>query len=173
MFGKGQHGDAVIVARATHEGQYRRGINSYAPTGLYHHVYDYIADVTPEDGGETFRARFVEMFESDTDRRPLPTEHARVKIGKNNEVEFDRKALWEEQKAIKNGSHNSFDAIANATPGTAPFAAPVVTPRVTTPVTKPAAADDTIDQLARLAELKDRGILTDAEFAAQKAKLLT
>lgn len=28
------------------------------------------------------------------------------------------------------------------------------------------------DQLAKLAELKDKGVLTDAEFAAQKAKLL-
>jgi hypothetical protein len=28
------------------------------------------------------------------------------------------------------------------------------------------------DELAKLAALRDRGILTDAEFAAQKAKLL-
>ncbi|HEY1282447.1 MAG TPA: SHOCT domain-containing protein [Acidimicrobiales bacterium] len=39
----------------------------------------------------------------------------------------------------------------------------------------PAAApseDDTIAQLERLAALKQQGILTDAEFEAQKAKLL-
>ncbi|MFI5259919.1 MAG: SHOCT domain-containing protein [Candidatus Limnocylindrales bacterium] len=31
---------------------------------------------------------------------------------------------------------------------------------------------DVADQLSKLAELRDRGVLTDAEFAAQKAKLL-
>jgi hypothetical protein len=32
--------------------------------------------------------------------------------------------------------------------------------------------DDTISQLKQLAELHDQGILTDEEFAAQKAKIL-
>ena len=35
-----------------------------------------------------------------------------------------------------------------------------------------AAAPDPIEQLTKLAELKDQGILTDAEFQAQKAKIL-
>ena len=35
-----------------------------------------------------------------------------------------------------------------------------------------AAEPDVADELAKLAALKDKGILTDAEFAAQKAKLL-
>lgn len=50
----------------------------------------------------------------------------------------------------------------------------VVTARSTTPsVAAPAtAAPDTFDQLAKLADLLDRGVLTDEEFATQKAKLL-
>ncbi|MFI5428570.1 SHOCT domain-containing protein [Aeromicrobium sp. UC242_57] len=36
----------------------------------------------------------------------------------------------------------------------------------------PAPGDDLIDQLERLGTLKEQGILTDAEFAAQKARLL-
>jgi hypothetical protein len=36
----------------------------------------------------------------------------------------------------------------------------------------PAAQESTIDQLKELAELKQQGILTDEEFAAQKAKIL-
>ena len=36
----------------------------------------------------------------------------------------------------------------------------------------PAAAPSMIDQLKELGELKDQGILTEEEFAAQKAKLL-
>jgi hypothetical protein len=41
------------------------------------------------------------------------------------------------------------------------------------PAPAPAApASDTVTQLKQLAELRDQGILTEAEFAAQKAKLL-
>ena len=36
----------------------------------------------------------------------------------------------------------------------------------------PPAAPDPIEQLKKLAELKNQGILTDAEFQAQKAKIL-
>ncbi len=36
----------------------------------------------------------------------------------------------------------------------------------------PAGGDSTIDQLKELGELKSQGILTEEEFAAQKAKLL-
>jgi membrane protease subunit (stomatin/prohibitin family) len=40
------------------------------------------------------------------------------------------------------------------------------------PPPPPAPAPDPIAQLKQLAELKDQGILTDQEFAAQKAKIL-
>ena len=40
------------------------------------------------------------------------------------------------------------------------------------PPPPPAADDDMISQLEKLGELRDKGILTDEEFAAQKAKLL-
>jgi hypothetical protein len=36
----------------------------------------------------------------------------------------------------------------------------------------PAAAPDTIQQLRQLGELRDQGVLTDEEFAQQKARLL-
>jgi hypothetical protein len=40
------------------------------------------------------------------------------------------------------------------------------------PAAAPAASDDPVAQLERLAALKQQGILTDAEFEAQKAKIL-
>jgi Short C-terminal domain len=40
------------------------------------------------------------------------------------------------------------------------------------PAPAAAPAPDPIEQLKELAELKDQGILTEAEFAAQKAKIL-
>ena len=36
-----------------------------------------------------------------------------------------------------------------------------------------ASADDMLSKLERLADLRDRGMLSDAEFDAQKAKLLS
>ena len=45
--------------------------------------------------------------------------------------------------------------------------APAPAPAAPTP-----AAESTIDQLRELGELKSQGILTEEEFAAQKAKLL-
>jgi hypothetical protein len=40
------------------------------------------------------------------------------------------------------------------------------------PVAAAAPARDPIEQLKGLAELREQGVLTDAEFAAQKAKIL-
>ena len=40
------------------------------------------------------------------------------------------------------------------------------------PPPPPSSTDNMIEQLRQLAELKEQGILTDEEFAAQKAKLL-
>jgi hypothetical protein len=47
-------------------------------------------------------------------------------------------------------------------------------PAYAPPPPAPAAADsdDVLDQLERLGELHDKGVLTDQEFAAQKARLL-
>ncbi len=45
-------------------------------------------------------------------------------------------------------------------------------PQYAQPAPAPAAAPDPIAQIKSLAELKDQGILTEAEFSAQKAKIL-
>ena len=45
-------------------------------------------------------------------------------------------------------------------------------PQYAQPAPAPAAAPDPIEQLTKLAELKNQGILTDAEFQAQKAEIL-
>ncbi len=53
---------------------------------------------------------------------------------------------------------------------TAPAGAPTSIPPPTTP---PATGgDDRVDRLQKLADLHDRGALTDAEFAAEKARIL-
>jgi Short C-terminal domain len=40
------------------------------------------------------------------------------------------------------------------------------------PAAAPSGTDDMFEQLRQLAELKDQGILTEEEFAAQKARIL-
>jgi len=54
---------------------------------------------------------------------------------------------------------------------TAPQPAPVAAPAAA-PAAPGATTDDTLAQLQKLGELKSQGILTDAEFEAQKAKIL-
>lgn len=46
------------------------------------------------------------------------------------------------------------------------------TPAPSAPAPTPAAGDDLMAQLSKLAEMKAAGVLSDAEFAAAKAKLL-
>jgi hypothetical protein len=51
-------------------------------------------------------------------------------------------------------------------------AAPPPPPPAAPPAPAASGTDDTIAQLKELPALKEQGILTDAEFAAQKAKVL-
>ncbi|MCX5390554.1 SHOCT domain-containing protein [Streptomyces sp. NBC_00094] len=53
-----------------------------------------------------------------------------------------------------------------------PVQQPQAVAQTPAPAPAPAAADDTLDQLERLAALKKQGVLTDAEFEAQKARIL-
>ena len=50
--------------------------------------------------------------------------------------------------------------------------APVAAQPEAQPAAPPPAAADPIEQLKELGELRDKGVLTEEEFAAQKAKLL-
>lgn len=52
--------------------------------------------------------------------------------------------------------------------------APVPAPQAPVPAPAPQAApvDDSLERLERLAALRESGVLTDAEFADQKAKIL-
>jgi hypothetical protein len=50
--------------------------------------------------------------------------------------------------------------------------APAAAPAAPAPAPAQPSMDDKIEQLRKLGELHEQGILTDEEFAAQKAKLL-
>ncbi|MGZ2746386.1 PH domain-containing protein [Burkholderia stagnalis] len=70
------------------------------------------------------------------------------------------KNVW--KKTVVPFTNKVRDAIREYTRASQPAAAAPVAP----------AADDVVSKLERLAALKERGILTDAEFADQKAKIL-
>lgn len=70
----------------------------------------------------------------------------------SNRVSRRQGQRWAEQEAAN-------------TPAPAPAPAPAAAP--------PAPAPDPIQQLKDLAALHDQGVLTDEEFAAQKAKILS
>ncbi len=67
--------------------------------------------------------------------------------GRDAQIYADREQAYAQQSA--------------APPPPPPAAAPAAAPPV-----------DMMDQLTKLGDLRDRGILTDDEFAAQKAKIL-
>jgi hypothetical protein len=114
MFGKSESGQATIVARQMHEGLYKMK----AATGVYRNIWDYIADVVPDNGGEPFRATFTEIFEGFQGRQPAAGEQAPVTFNKKREVKLDRKALHEEWEAAEAARKSGFEAIAEAPPGT-------------------------------------------------------
>ncbi len=49
---------------------------------------------------------------------------------------------------------------------------PAEEPAAAAPAPQAAPADDSIEQLKKLAELRDQGILTEEEFAAKKTQIL-
>jgi hypothetical protein len=59
-----------------------------------------------------------------------------------------------------------------ATAGQAEEEAPPQSEQPPAPVAQPASGDDTVTQLTKLKELLDAGALTQAEFDAQKQKIL-
>jgi hypothetical protein len=69
-------------------------------------------------------------------------------------------------------AEKNMQAYSNAAQATGQQAAPQVQYVEVMPDQTPAAPDDVITQLERLGALKAQGLLTEEEFAAQKAKLL-
>jgi hypothetical protein len=85
-----ESGTASIIARRNHDGLYR----GEPATGETHWVYDYVADVTPDGGGEMFRATLTERFKSTEQNRPDVGDHVPVKCHPaDKQAEFDRAAL--------------------------------------------------------------------------------
>jgi len=64
------------------------------------------------------------------------------------------------------------DAASSSAPPPAPVTPAPATPAPPAPASSARVTSELIDQLTRLGELRDAGILTDAEFDVQKQRLL-
>jgi hypothetical protein len=79
----------------------------------------------------------------------------------NRWAQQDQSAYYEQQYAQQQYAQPQYAQPQYAQPAPAPAPAPAA-----------AAEDDMFEQLQRLAQLHDQGILTDEEFAASKARIL-
>ena len=75
----------------------------------------------------------------------------------------DEQQMYEQEQAAKAQAYDQQQAYAQQPV----YAAPPPPPQAAAP-----AADDTLTKLQKLGELKAAGVLTEEEFAAQKAKIL-
>jgi hypothetical protein len=150
----------------------------------------YVVDVQPAAGGPLFRATIDQVY-GEPEGAPGQKYRA-LGDGEVVQVLFDpkrEKVKFDDSDPRlykpRSDAPSAFDVAAGAAPGT-PLAGaapslgvsgseavwqsePVVRMSAERP---PADAPDPLERLQKLADLHARGVLTDAEFAAQKAKIL-
>jgi hypothetical protein len=183
-----EFGQARIVARQRHKWT-PGAVNKYATK------YDYVADVVPDSGLAPFRATFTSTFGSDEIfMAPSIGSQTRVRFKAGGEdVQLDGKFLVSQERARKDAERKQFGAAgAQVTTTTRPANVqqmrdhlqqmrdrledldgenPGSVIRFRARVSG-AGGSDSVERLERLTDLHDRGVLTDAEFAAEKAKIL-
>jgi hypothetical protein len=197
MFGRGwEPGQATIVALKE-----VRSVGSDATSALGGpklKTYDFVADVQPDGGGPVFRTVVHEPFDERHWRRPGVGDAVPVKCDpKRQTAKFDTgeattgsKAQKESEKGRRAAQAAQFDAMVNAAPGTpVPSTAgqrrddmgafgddPELAQLGELEAEEHAAGGKSqgrLGALAQLADLHDRGVLSDLEFAAEKQKILS
>jgi hypothetical protein len=108
-------------------------------------------DLTPPDDPDRRRATSVAERVSENRQTAARERHERAEA-QQQLAQLQQQARIDAQVAA---------ALQRQQPAQAPVAAPSAV-----------STDDLITQLARLGELRDAGVLTDDEFAAQKARVL-
>jgi Short C-terminal domain len=88
--------------------------------------------------------------------------------GRDAQIYADRQAAYQQQTAQPQYAVPAA-SYQNAAPP-APYAAPQYAPP---PAPAAPAEDDLVSKIKQLSDLRDQGILTDEEFAAAKAKLIS
>ena len=163
LFGKhklmreGARAEAVVTA-ARQYGGHTAGASEAAgrtlPVG-----YHVTLRVRFDDGSTVEVARKADLYGRVTEGDILPV---RYDPEDHSKIEVDEPALRAQSDAADAERAQAKQArVSDRERQLAPGAAP------------PAAASDPVERLEKLADLRDRGVLTDAEFAAQKATILS
>jgi hypothetical protein len=134
--------------------------------------WEFVADVRPSNG-PPFRATFHDGFFVRKAGTPSVGEVVGVLFDpKSHKVKFDQSDLAPEPRP------DPFQAAASAAPGTpVPGQFPGIVEALSSiaaanPAAPNAPAADPTERLAKLQALKDQGVLSDAEYQAQRQKIL-
>lgn len=126
-----------------------------------------------------FSQRDVERIEQDTGKKAeelteeeLKAAMQRLGIQSLELTEADEEALDTVDEEEERGEGTPPAASQPAPPAAAAEPAPASPPAAAAPAASPAGEPDYIDQIKRLGELNQQGIISDEEFAAMKKKLL-
>lgn len=190
-------GTATVVSTKTGKGlSYRSGKGVYGGlTGELFEPFDCVLDVTP-DGAPPFRAETTHKFSA----RAHPQEGDQVKVRcnpKKQTVEFDlsddsRFSTSKEGRAARQAQNDErgaevrqmIEAKRKAAREAGGFATDeerkqaLIQQALQAGATPPAGAPvgstslDPMDEIAKAADLRDRGALTEAEFQAEKKRIL-
>ncbi|MFN8133652.1 MAG: SHOCT domain-containing protein [Solirubrobacteraceae bacterium] len=191
MFGRGRRtGVAKVIARRYDPG------STWTARRVGYDTYVYVLDVTPDSGEAPFRVEaHITLRDTPEFTAPGIGDSARVTFNdKHEHVEFDVDALERATAAAHDQRDAEFAALAAAPPGTgvpASAGAPLdpelqalmdseerernaAAAQPPSPGAGPAAAGpDPVARLEELADLHARGVLSDAEFAAEKSRILS
>jgi hypothetical protein len=155
MFGRDwSFGQATIVSRQ--ESGIRRENMGAGPA-----TYSYVADIQPEDGSAPFRASFDQRSQGLRYQYPEAGEQIRVKFdGKHHKVEIEQLARGGMFSAAAIGLDPELAELMRLEEAERAGGLPL------------ARTDDRLNSLKVLAELRAGGVLNDAEFEAEKARIL-
>lgn len=194
MFGRGwEQARATVIASQQMDDKpvYSHG------GGTLRRRREYVLDVHPPGGAAMFRTTVLSPLNVDSMRDLSVGEVVPVLChAKDKKVKFDTSDPAMSHEAVKSARREQFEEIASAAPGSGPGGAddPGGRPVRRGPdLSKEALvrqreklraqqrgddevsvgeSDNRLADLQKLAELHDRGVLDDAEFAAEKARIL-
>ena len=194
MFGRGwEQARATVIASQQMD---NKPVYSHGD-GTLRRRQEYVLDVQPAGGGAVFRTTVLSPLNVDSMRDLSVGEVVRVLChAKDKKVKFDTSDPSVSHQAAKSARRERFDEIASAAPGSGPGGADasrakqvrrgpdlsreaLVRQREKLRAQQSGndevslgASANRLNDLQKLADLHDRGVLNDTEFEAEKAKIL-
>jgi Short C-terminal domain len=183
MFGRGWEQAKATVVAAQQMGD--KPVYTKHGGGTMRRRYEYVLDVHPAGGGPAFRTTVLSPLNVDSLRDLAIGEVVPVLChAKDEKAKFDTSDPSMSQAAVNDARRARFEAVADAAPGSGGRGPDLSREALLRQREKLRAAqraqeevpasgsDDRLDRLEKLADLHDRGVLSEAEFEAEKTKIL-